>query len=334
MMNAGTRMPFSTTLPVRIGRSFSRQRWNTQSSGTGMPAVVTASPAMCVRQPRATTQGSQAGLGLCASSSHAPPHDSTRLPTTVFSTRPGMAKFSARRARPIARASSSRPDQNAPAAATASAPNASGPRTASWVPQRWPCASRPIAPDGTSVIGPHMSDTVDPEWSRSGSIANPPAAATQATCETVPCTGAHGSVAAPAAGPEGPRCAPRWGSAQQGRLLAAVRSGGSQCYRGAARLLLVGVGAAAGQPGGQPLDGHLEVGELVDERLHLVGQPGEGDLLLAPPVGQLLQAPVGEVHRRWSAAGLSPRTPRRPAAAARRRAPSPSRRPGWPTRGG
>src|SRR3712207_9467162 len=54
--------------------------------------------------------------------------------------------------------------------------------------------------------------------------------------------------------------------------------------------------AAAGQPGGQPLDGHLELGVLVDERLHLVGQPGEGHLLLAPPVGQLLQAPVREVH--------------------------------------
>src|SRR5215218_7756341 len=56
------------------------------------------------------------------------------------------------------------------------------------------------------------------------------------------------------------------------------------------------VGAAAGQPGGQPLDGHLEVGVLVHEGLELVGQPGEGHLLLAPPVGQLLQAPVGEVH--------------------------------------
>src|SRR3954447_20656684 len=56
------------------------------------------------------------------------------------------------------------------------------------------------------------------------------------------------------------------------------------------------VRAAAGQPGGQPLDRHLEVGELVDEGLELVGQPGEGHLLLAPPAGQLLQSPVGEVH--------------------------------------
>src|SRR3954447_692812 len=57
------------------------------------------------------------------------------------------------------------------------------------------------------------------------------------------------------------------------------------------------VGAPAGQPGGQPLDRHLELRVLVDEGLQLVGQPGEGDLLLAPPVGQLLQAAVGEVHR-------------------------------------
>ncbi len=57
------------------------------------------------------------------------------------------------------------------------------------------------------------------------------------------------------------------------------------------------VGAAARQPGGQAFDGYLEVGELVDERLHLVRQPGEGHLLLAPPVGQLLEPAIGEVHR-------------------------------------
>ena len=185
-----------------MGSSLSRQRWTIHTSGTGMPAVVSASPAMCVRQPSATAHGSQPGLGLWVSRNQAPPHDSTRLPTTVFSTRPGMAKFRARRASPIASAMSRRLDQKAPAAATASAPNASGPRIASCVPQRWPCASRPIAPDGTSVIGPHMSDTVDPEWSRSGSMAKPPTAATQATWETLPWTGAQGSVAAPAARPE------------------------------------------------------------------------------------------------------------------------------------
>src|SRR4051794_41345382 len=67
--------------------------------------------------------------------------------------------------------------------------------------------------------------------------------------------------------------------------------------RSSSVLVDVVVGAPAGQPGGQPFDRHLEVGELVDERLQLVGQPGEGDLLLAPPVGQLLQTAIGEVHR-------------------------------------
>src|SRR5829696_9140334 len=65
------------------------------------------------------------------------------------------------------------------------------------------------------------------------------------------------------------------------------------------------VGAAAGQPGGQPLDGHLEVGVLVHEGLELVGQPGEGHLLLAPPRRQLLQPPVGEVHGRLPGSGQS-----------------------------
>ena len=59
-----------------------------------------------------------------------------------------------------------------------------------------------MIPEGTSVTGPHMSDTVDPRWSRSGSMAKPPAAAIQDICATVPCTGAHGRVAAPAARPE------------------------------------------------------------------------------------------------------------------------------------
>ena len=40
--------------------------------------------------------------------------------------------------------------------------------------------------------------------------------------------------------------------------------------------VLVGV-VEAGQPGGQPLDGDLEVGVEVDELLQPRGQPGEGD---------------------------------------------------------
>jgi hypothetical protein len=43
---------------------------------------------------------------------------------------------------------------------------------------------------------------VDPRWSRSGSIAKPPAAAIHAAWPAVPVTGAQGSVAAPAARPE------------------------------------------------------------------------------------------------------------------------------------
>src|SRR3712207_728003 len=98
--------------------------------------------------------------------------------------------------------------------------------------------------------------------------------------------------------------------------------------------VVVVVRAAAGQPGGQPLDRHLELRVRVDEGLQLVGQPGERDLLLAPPAGQLLDAAVSEVHdcrlTTWSARRLSPRRPAPPARAARPRAPSPSRRPGWP----
>ena len=49
---------------------------------------------------------------------------------------------------------------------------------------------------------PHFRLIVDPCWSRSGSMANPPTADTQATWATVPCTGAQGSAAAPVARPD------------------------------------------------------------------------------------------------------------------------------------
>src|SRR6185312_15880876 len=52
------------------------------------------------------------------------------------------------------------------------------------------------------------------------------------------------------------------------------------------------------QPGGQPLDRDLELGVEVHERPQVVGQPLEGDLLLTPAGGQLLDAPVREVHAR------------------------------------
>ena len=60
--------------------------------------------------------------------------------------------------------------------------------------------------------------------------------------------------------------------------------------------VVVGV-VAAGQPGGQPLDGDLELRVDVDERLQLVGEPRQGDLLVAPALLELLDAAIGEVHR-------------------------------------
>jgi hypothetical protein len=44
------------------------------------------------------------------------------------------------------------------------------------------------------------------------------------------------------------------------------------------------------QPGRQALDGDLEVGVEVDELAQPLGEPGEADLLLAPPLGELLEA--------------------------------------------
>src|SRR3954452_23752051 len=75
-----------------------------------------------------------------------------------------------------------------------------------------------------------------------------------------------------------------------------MRTGPGRHGRPGPSVVGVVVGAAAGPPGGPPLDRHLELRVLVDEGLELVGQPGEGDPLLAPPVGQLLQASIGEVH--------------------------------------
>ncbi|GAA3045383.1 hypothetical protein GCM10020000_26350 [Streptomyces olivoverticillatus] len=66
--------------------------------------------------------------------------------------------------------------------------------------------------------------------------------------------------------------------------------------RGAGVLLVVLV-VQAGQPGRQALHRHLEVRVEVDELAQALGHPAEGDLLLAPPVLQLLDAAVGEVQR-------------------------------------
>ncbi len=89
----------------------------------------------------------------------------------------------------MASASSSSAAHEAWAAATARPPNASGARTASCVPCRCPPVSFPTSPAGTSVSGPHMREMVEPRWSRSGSIAMPPTAATHPSWATVPLTG-------------------------------------------------------------------------------------------------------------------------------------------------
>src|SRR4051794_6248210 len=62
------------------------------------------------------------------------------------------------------------------------------------------------------------------------------------------------------------------------------------------RSLVVGV-VEAGEPGRETFYGGLELGEGVHELLEPVGDPGERDLLVAPPRLELLDAPVGEVHR-------------------------------------
>src|SRR6185436_1804851 len=57
----------------------------------------------------------------------------------------------------------------------------------------------------------------------------------------------------------------------------------------------------SGEPGGQALDGRLELGVHVDEGAKLVGQPLEADLLLAAASNQLLDAAIREVHASHSA---------------------------------
>jgi uncharacterized membrane protein YczE len=52
----------------------------------------------------------------------------------------------------------------------------------------------------------------------------------------------------------------------------------------------------AGEPSGQPVDGHLEVGVDVDEGGQAISQPGQVHLVVAPPSGQLFDSAVGKVH--------------------------------------
>ena len=50
------------------------------------------------------------------------------------------------------------------------------------------------------------------------------------------------------------------------------------------------------QPGGQLLDGALELGVLVDEGPQLLGEPRQGDLIVTPARLELLDPSIGEVH--------------------------------------
>lgn len=61
-----------------------------------------------------------------------------------------------------------------------------------------------------------------------------------------------------------------------------------------------------GQPRGEALDRHLEVGVQIDERTELLGEPLESDLFLASPLLQLLDTAVGEVHGASLSPGDSP----------------------------
>src|ERR1700729_2458851 len=62
------------------------------------------------------------------------------------------------------------------------------------------------------------------------------------------------------------------------------------------RPLAVVLVVQAGEPAGQAVLRGLEAGVEIDKIAHPLGQPGDGQLLLAPPVRQLLDAAVGVVH--------------------------------------
>ena len=151
--------------------------------------MVSASPAMCVRHAERHRPG-QPGRARAVGEQHqAPPQDRTRLPIDGVLGAAGDDEVQRpqRQADRQGQQQQARPERvrrpRRPAA-----PKASGARTASCVPQRCPCASRPTRPDGhVGDRPPHVARRSSREWSRSGSMANPPAAATQATCATVPC---------------------------------------------------------------------------------------------------------------------------------------------------
>lgn len=67
---------------------------------------------------------------------------------------------------------------------------------------------------------------------------------------------------------------------------------------------VVGVVVAAGEPGGEALDGGLELGMLIDERLELAGQPFERHPFLAAPLDEFLDPAIGEVHASHAIGGV------------------------------
>ena len=56
--------------------------------------------------------------------------------------------------------------------------------------------------------------------------------------------------------------------------------------------------AEAREPGGEPFDRNLEIGVQVDELLHAISEPVEGDFFVASSALQFLDTAVREVHIR------------------------------------
>ena len=96
-------------------------------------------------------------------------------------------------------------------------------------------------------------------------------------------------------------CAPRWqGRADEDEADVAGPVGrdlelGARGEGGLAHASVLVV-VEPGQPGGQALDGGLEIGIQVHEGPQLVGQPLEGDLFFPSASDQLLDAAIREVH--------------------------------------
>lgn len=69
-------------------------------------------------------------------------------------------------------------------------------------------------------------------------------------------------------------------------------------------LLLLLLIVESGEPGGQTLHRSLELGVKINERPQLIGEPGESDLVIAPPSLELLDTAISEVHERFLREGL------------------------------